>query len=73
MKLLLTAVPLFIGLFSIAQSFLPQNSGVTTQLNALDFSTPSTGIVVGNTGVIRKTVDSGLNWIASNSGTHRMV
>ena len=69
MKLLLTAVPLISGLISIAQAFFPQNSGVTTQLNALDFSTPSTGIVVGNTGVIRKTVDSGLNWIASNSGT----
>lgn len=69
MKLLLTIAPLFIGLFSIAQTFSPQNSGVSTQLNALSFSTPSTGIVVGNSGVIRKTVDSGLNWTTSNSGT----
>lgn len=55
------------GLF--AQSFLPQNSGVTTQLNAISFSTVSTGIVVGNSGVIRKTANSGLNWAASTSGT----
>lgn len=57
------------GLSSVAQTFLPQNSGVTTQLNAISFSSPSTGIVVGNGGVIRKTSDSGLNWLASNSGT----
>jgi photosystem II stability/assembly factor-like uncharacterized protein len=69
MKLLLTLVVLFTGLSVIGQSFLPQNSGVSTQLNALVFSSPSTGMVVGNLGVIRKTVDSGLNWTASNSGT----
>jgi photosystem II stability/assembly factor-like uncharacterized protein len=69
MKLFLTLAILFTGLSSIGQSFLPQNSGVSTQLNALSFSSPSTGIVVGNLGVIRKTVDSGLNWTASNSGT----
>ena len=69
MKLFLTISILFIGLFSIGQTFSPQNSGVSTQLNAISFSTPSTGIVVGNSGVIRKTSDAGLNWTASNSGT----
>lgn len=69
MKSLLTIIPLFIGLFSIAQTFSPQNSGVTSQLNAISFSTPSTGIVVGNSGVIRKTSDAGLTWTASSSGT----
>lgn len=53
----------------LAQNFLPQNSGVTSQLNAISFSTVSTGIVVGKSGVIRKTADSGLNWSASASGT----
>nr|WP_294858176.1 YCF48-related protein [uncultured Fluviicola sp.] len=69
MKLLLTIIPIFIGLFSIGQTFSPQNSGVTSQLNAISFSTPSTGIVVGNSGVIRKTSDAGLTWTASTSGT----
>lgn len=69
MKLLLTISILFTGLFSIAQTFSPQNSGVTSQLNAISFSTPSKGIVVGNSGVIRKTSDAGLTWTASNSGT----
>lgn len=70
MKLFLTlATALFSGLFSFGQTFLPQNSGVTTQLNGIDFSTPATGMVVGNSGVIRKTVDAGLNWTNANSGT----
>ncbi|MDF3028672.1 MAG: hypothetical protein K0S23_2979 [Fluviicola sp.] len=69
MKLFLTLAVFLTGLSSIGQSFLPQNSGVSTQLNAICFSSSSTGIVVGNLGVIRKTVDSGLNWTTSNSGT----
>lgn len=69
MKLLVAFSVLFIGLFSIGQTFSPQNSGVTSQLNAISFSTPSKGMVVGNSGVIRKTSDAGLSWMASNSGT----
>src|SRR6218665_3025216 len=52
-----------------AQTFYPQNSGVSTQLNAIGFATPSSGIVVGNSGVIRKTANAGLDWTASSSGT----
>ena len=52
-----------------AQVFLPQNSGVTSQLNAIGFATPSSGITVGNSGVIRKTANAGLDWTASSSGT----
>lgn len=62
-------VTLFTGLFSFGQTFSPQNSGVSVQLNAIDFFSPSVGMVVGNSGVIRKTSDSGLNWTASSSGT----
>jgi photosystem II stability/assembly factor-like uncharacterized protein len=69
MKLLLALFMLFAGFYSIAQTFSPQNSGVSTPLNAICFSTPSTGMVVGNSGVIRKTSDAGLTWTASNSGT----
>lgn len=54
---------------AVAQSFLPQNSGVITQLNGISFATSSSGIVVGNSGVIRKTTNSGLLWSASSSGT----
>lgn len=69
MKLFLTLTIFLIGLSSIAQTFSPQNSGVTSQLNGIDFSSPSVGIVVGNSGVIRKTTDAGLTWTASTSGT----
>lgn len=70
MKSFLTLFAFIIGLSSVrSQTFDPQNSGVSTQLNAISFSSPSAGIVVGNSGVIRKTSDSGLNWTASNSGT----
>ncbi len=69
MKLFLTFVISFVGLSSIAQTFSPQNSGVSSQLNGLDFSSPSVGMVVGNSGVIRKTTDAGLTWTASTSGT----
>lgn len=54
---------------SFTQTFLPLNSGVSTQLNAISFSNQSMGIVVGNSGVIRKTSNAGLTWSASSSGT----
>lgn len=70
MKLILTSFAFIIGLgLARSQTFYPQNSGVSNQLNAISFSSPSTGIVVGKLGVIRKTADSGLNWSNSNSGT----
>jgi len=69
MKIFLALVISFIGLSSIAQTFSPQNSGVSSQLNGIDFSSSSVGIVVGNSGVIRKTTDAGLTWTASTSGT----
>jgi len=69
MKLFLTLILSLVGLSSIAQTFSPQNSGVTSQLNGIDFSSPSVGMVVGNSGVIRKTTDAGLTWTASASGT----
>jgi len=72
MKFTILALALFLSSFSrsvLAQTFLPQNSGVSTQLNAIGFATPSSGVVVGNSGVIRKTANAGLNWTASTSGT----
>lgn len=70
MKLLFTLIAaLSSGLFAFGQAFSPQSSGVSSQLNGIDFSSPSVGMVVGNGGVIRKTMDSGLHWTGSNSGT----
>jgi photosystem II stability/assembly factor-like uncharacterized protein len=69
MKLFFTLITALSGLFSFGQTFSPQNSGVSSQLNGIDFSSPAVGMVVGNAGVIRKTVDAGLNWNHSNSGT----
>ncbi|WP_294677735.1 YCF48-related protein [uncultured Fluviicola sp.] len=70
MKLLITLITaLSSGLFAFGQTFSPQNSGVSSQLNGIDFSSPSVGMVVGNGGVIRKTMDAGLHWTSSNSGT----
>ncbi len=70
MKLLITLITaLSSGLVAFGQTFSPQNSGVSSQLNGIDFSSPSVGMVVGNGGVIRKTMDAGLHWTGSNSGT----
>ncbi|MGV3610261.1 MAG: YCF48-related protein [Fluviicola sp.] len=68
MKLFLTLSLVLTTLSAFGQTFSPQNSGVTSQLNALVFSSPSAGMVVGNSGVIRKTTNSGLTWTASSSG-----
>lgn len=69
MKLIFTLCASLFSVFAFGQTFSPQNSGVSSQLNGIDFSSPAAGIVVGNAGVIRKTTDAGLNWTNSNSGT----
>lgn len=69
MKSGLLFVALFASIFSFGQSFLPQNSGVTSQLNAISFASSTTGVVVGNGGVIRRTTDAGLHWTGAISGT----
>jgi photosystem II stability/assembly factor-like uncharacterized protein len=69
MRILVAIFIFSTGLFPLsAQTFSPQNSGVANQLNAIDFSSSSVGMVVGSFGVIRKTVDAGLNWTSSFSG-----
>lgn len=69
MKFTLILLAMIPGLYAVAQTFSPQTSGVSTPLNGISFSSPATGIVVGNGGVIRKTSNAGLNWTASPSGT----
>lgn len=48
-----------------------QNSGTNVSLNALYFVNINTGYVAGNNGIILKTTNKGLNWIALSSGTQK--
>ncbi len=45
------------------------SSGVTENLNAVQFVTDSIGYVVGENGTILKTIDGGDNWSTQSSGT----
>jgi photosystem II stability/assembly factor-like uncharacterized protein len=44
------------------------NSGTTTNLNSIYFPDPETGFVVGDGGLILRTIDGGLTWATSPSG-----
>ena len=46
-----------------------QVSGTTANLNSVYFINDSTGFVVGDSGVILKTNNGGLNWLSQNIGT----
>lgn len=46
-----------------------QLSGVSSDLNSVDFVDSNTGWAVGNAGVILKTSDGGVTWTAQTSGT----
>jgi photosystem II stability/assembly factor-like uncharacterized protein len=54
---------------TVSADWIPQNSGVIKTLNAVKFIDNSIGIVVGKTGVILRTVDSGDQWSRVISGT----
>jgi photosystem II stability/assembly factor-like uncharacterized protein len=43
-------------------SWFPQNSGVTENLNDIQFRSQTEGMVVGNNGVVRYTSDGGTTW-----------
>lgn len=55
--------------FANAQ-WISQNSNTNQDLNCVRFVNESTGLIVGNAGVIRKTTNSGLTWLTINSGTN---
>jgi photosystem II stability/assembly factor-like uncharacterized protein len=40
-----------------------QNSGLTTSLTSVDFTSEDTGYVVSDNGQISKTIDGGINWL----------
>jgi photosystem II stability/assembly factor-like uncharacterized protein len=49
-------------------SWVSQNSGVSTKLNAVHFSSENIGTAVGDGGVILRTGDGTASWVRSNSG-----
>ncbi len=46
----------------------PYNTGVTTSINSVHFTTDLTGYVCGDNGAIYKSVDGGVTWNLSNTG-----
>jgi len=66
---LLTVLFLLLSIPFYAQWWVPQDSGVTSNLNDVYCLTANTVLVVGDGGVILKTTDGGENWIQKTSGT----
>ena len=61
---------LFLPAFLYAQaSWTVMNSGTTQDLNSVDFYDEYNGLVVGDNGLILKTVDGGNTWEIAASGT----
>lgn len=71
MKIIFLLLTVFATFHSVCaqDTFVPQNSGTSVTLQAIEFFTLSKGICVGANGVIRRTEDSGLHWVSSTSGT----
>ena len=47
---------------------VPYLVGVSVNLYSIDFVDANTGFVCGQSGVVRKTINGGVNWTSSNSG-----
>lgn len=73
MKKILTICSLTV-LFSFTSYSQPygwfsQSSGTASNLNSVYFANSSTGVVVGQQGIILRSVNGGANWTSQNSGT----
>lgn len=68
-KTLLFLSGLFLTWTVSAQSFLPQNSGLTNIISSIDFVNDNVGMAVSYEGKIVKTINGGTNWTTQNSGT----
>jgi len=67
-NLMILGLLLMSTMITRAQStWLVQNSGTTSDLNATDFYNEDYGLAVGNEGTILRTIDGGLNWITVTS------
>ncbi|MCB0726057.1 MAG: T9SS type A sorting domain-containing protein [Ignavibacteriae bacterium] len=54
---------------SFSQSgWIHQNSDITTSLNSVKFVNSLTGICAGNSGIILRTTNGGINWVPQSSG-----
>ncbi|MHC1777704.1 MAG: YCF48-related protein [Lentimicrobium sp.] len=49
--------------------WFPQNSGTTNNLNSVYLTDVNTGYVVGDSGIILKSIDGGNSWAIQSSGT----
>ena len=56
----------FSSLSVVAQSWYEVSVDATTKLTSIDFPSSSVGYIVGDSGVMLKTVDGGVNWDAIN-------
>ncbi len=59
-----------IRLYSQPYGWFTQPSGTGNNLNGVYFSSNTTGIVVGQSGTILRTVNGGTNWTSVSSGTN---
>ena len=66
-KLLLTCLILPVLMFS--QTWTDQNSGITNDLNSVDFVDDNNGWSAGRQGKIVRTTNAGASWSEQNSGT----
>ncbi|MFM2213094.1 MAG: hypothetical protein RL427_357 [Bacteroidota bacterium] len=69
MKKIITLFLLLVSLSFYGQWWVPQNSGVTANLNDVYGITGDVVVVVGDFGIILKTIDGGDHWIVKPSGT----
>lgn len=69
MKKIITLFLLLASISFYGQWWVPQNSGVTANLNDVYGITGDVVLVVGNGGTILKTTDGGDHWVFKSSGT----
>jgi photosystem II stability/assembly factor-like uncharacterized protein len=67
-KLYILMIAMFLVIGAKAQ-WVQQYSGTTNNLNSVFFTDANTGFVVGDGGIILKTIDGGSNWQMKSSGT----
>lgn len=63
-------IPIAVFQFGFSQEWTLIPSGVTNSLNGVDFYDDMHGIIVGDTGLILRTVDGGLSWDVMLSGVN---
>ena len=56
--------------FNIYSAWFTQNSGVSSTLSSVYFTSPNVGYAAGDNGVILKTVDKGASWSRLNTGVN---